>query len=119
MAVRRTPDRNETPWRENVDVATPNSLPSTQPPSGRHFSFKKCVACNIDYTSTAYHQKYCTTCGHLSGRRKSQALVDKIPNAVASTDCDSGSDGAFDQDGDDQLYYAPPALNYQHDALHK
>ena len=113
MAVRRTPDRNETPWREIVDDATPNSLPSTQPPSGRHFSFKKCVACNIDYTPTAYHQKYCTTCGRLSSRRKSQALVDKIPNTVASTDCDSGSDGAFDQDGDDQNFTTPhqPSIN--------
>jgi hypothetical protein len=107
MAVRCKPDRNETPWRENIDVATPNSLPSTQPPTGRHFSLKSCVACKIDYTPTAYHKKYCTTCGRLSGRRKSQALVDKISNAVASTDCDSGSDGVFDQDGDDQNYTTP------------
>jgi len=107
MAVRHSPVRFETQWSGNVDGITPNSLPSTQQSSGRQFSLKSCVTCNCDYTPTAYHQKYCATCGCLPARRKSQALVDKISNpttAVVSHDSDGASDDVFDQGVDDHNF---------------
>lgn len=107
MAVRHSPVRFETQWSGNVDGITQNSLPSTQQSSGRQFSLKSCVTCNCDYTPTAYHQKYCATCGCLPARRKSQALVDKISNpttAVVSHDSDGASDDVFDQGVDDHNF---------------
>ncbi|EFX65969.1 hypothetical protein DAPPUDRAFT_332668 [Daphnia pulex] len=99
MSVRRSPVRNEVQWRESTAAATPDPQPSSQQSSGRHFSTKICVTCNNDYTPTAYHQKYCSTCGRNPARRKSQALVDNTqnpPNADIHSDIDTQSDNQSD-----------------------
>ena len=90
MSVQRSPVRNEVQWRESTAAASPDPQPSSQQPSGRHFSMKICVTCNSDYTPTAYHQKYCSTCGRNSARRKTQAL--NPPNADLPSDNDDMSD---------------------------
>jgi hypothetical protein len=95
MSVQRSPVRNEVQWRESTAAASPDPQPSSQQPSGRHFSMKICVTCNNDYTPTAYHQKYCSICGRNSARRKTQALVDNTlnpPNADIASDIDGLSD---------------------------
>jgi hypothetical protein len=95
MSVQRSPVRNEVQWKESTAAASPDPQPSSQHPSGRHFSMKICVTCNNDYTPTAYHQKYCSICGRNSAHRKTQALVDNTlnpPNADIASDIDGLSD---------------------------